>query len=107
MPTHLPDGLQRIGAMHSGASSFRVTGLQVPVEQLSHALLQAVLQQTPSLQKRDPHSLAAAQISPFILLPGGDAEPHAPAPLHVIPLEHSRSGSVAAAYPLHSPSLPG
>ena len=107
MPTHLPDGLQRIGAMHSGASSFRVTGLQVPVEQLSHALLQAVLQQTPSLQKRDPHSLAAAQISPFVLLPGGDAEPHAPAPLHVIPLEHSRSGSVAAAYPLHSPSLPG
>ena len=85
----------------------RVTGVHVPVEQLSHAPVHALLQQTPSLQKRDPHSLAAAQISPFVLLPVDDAAPHTPAPLHVVPLAHSRSGSVMAGYPRQTPSLPG
>jgi hypothetical protein len=75
----------------------RVTLLHVPVLQLWQAFVQAVLQQTPSLQNPDAHSLAAPQIVPFALLSGGDAGPQAPAPLHVVPDAHSNSGSVAAA----------
>jgi len=49
------------------------TGQQVPGWlcwlQVTHAPSQATLQQTPSAQKCDPHSLAAAQLAPFGLRP--------------------------------------
>ena len=55
--------------MHSGASVPFLTAVQVPVAQLLHASVQALLQQTPSLQKPLAHSPAAPQTAP-LALPG-------------------------------------
>ncbi len=51
--------------MHSGASGAFLTSVQVPVAQLLHASVQALLQQTPSLQNPLAHSPAAPQTAPF------------------------------------------
>jgi len=83
----------------------RETFVQVPVAQLLHAVSQALLHQTPSLQNVDMHSVPAPQISPFFFGPPG-AGPHEPTPLHVIPA-HSPAGSVPCGYGRHAPSLFG
>jgi hypothetical protein len=83
----------------------RVTLLHVPVSQVLHAVSHALLQQTPSLQKPDMHSVVDEHSSPFFFGPPG-AGPHDPTPLHVIP-EHSAAGSVPCGYGRHVPSLFG
>jgi hypothetical protein len=67
--------------------------------QATHMPVHAVLQQTPSTQKLDAHSLAIAHIVPL------------PAPVHVPLLEHVPPlhwffGSVPAGTIPHWPSLP-
>ena len=47
----------------------------------------------------EAHSAEPLHSSPFPLLPAVGGLPQAPAPLHVVPLAHSSSGSVPCAYP--------
>lgn len=71
----------------------RVTALHVPVAHEWQGVSQALLQQTPSLQKVDEHSEPAEQSSPLTFGPPG-AGPHEPTPLHVMPPVHSAAGSI-------------
>ncbi len=87
--------------LHSGGSGARTTGVHVPVTQLSHGALQALLQQAPSLQKPDLQSLAFSQAAPFALHPVVQTAMHAPAPSHFTPLPQFDSGSEPAAYGRH------
>ena len=74
---HFPSELQVFKPMHSGGSSARGTCVQVPVMQLMHISVQAVLQQTPSLQKPEAHSLPVLQDCPALGL-------HSPFPSQVL-----------------------
>jgi hypothetical protein len=78
---------------HSGTSCACVTALHVPVEQLWQASWQAMLQQTPSVQNPDTHSLLLPQVSPICFV----GPTQAPTPLQVAGAAHSPSGSVPAA----------
>jgi len=84
----------------------RDTLVQVPVSQLRQGVSHALLQQTPSLQNVDEHSLPEAHSSPIALGPptGG---PQAPAPLQVMLPVHSPAGLVPCAYGKQVPSLLG
>jgi hypothetical protein len=86
--------LQIIEPAHSGTSCVFLTIWQVPVPQLWQGALHMLPQQTPSVQKPDEHSAEPLQSSPFALLPAVGGLPQAPAPLQVVPLVHSSSGSV-------------
>src|SRR5262245_305037 len=65
-----------------------------------------LLQQTPSTQNVDMHSLPAPHSSPFAFGPPGTG-PHAPAPLQVMLPVHSPAGFVPCAYGWQTPSLFG
>src|SRR5205814_9376636 len=90
---HLAAALHVMVPAHSGTSCLRLTLAQVPVSQVRQGVSQALLQQTPSAQKVDVHSLPLLHSSPFFLGPPA-AGPHAPAPLQVSPPVHSAAGSM-------------
>jgi hypothetical protein len=83
-----PPSVQRLGGVHAGIALLSrplVMSWQTPTGAASHrrqGSVQAVSQQTPSVQKPDPHSLPVVQV-----MPGGLVLAHAPsAPTQVMPL---------------------
>src|SRR6185437_5025518 len=96
--THLPVLLQVMGATHSGTSSPLLTVVQVPVAQLWQGLSQALLQQTPSVQKPLAHSPAPAQPEPVPLLPCGTSVPASRTRGLSVPASWTGGASAAASW---------
>ena len=72
---HLPFELQALGATHSGSSVPLLIEVHIPDgAQLLQGWLQALLQQTPSLQNPLEHSPAPEQLTPSPL-PGEISRP--------------------------------